>query len=429
MENIYTIASSSASTTYGNIMAVFKQMLLQNFSVNYFKDVYISSEIAYTNIRRRLGRNTINEMRKLERPYMSINPILQAPNSDMYLYDIPLTKNFDNMEYGIQKNTLFPILNNSISDYTLFYKLNRDQIQFDITITVDTLIQQLDLYKYMINHFVWERPFSVRTSLESMIPKEMIMYMGKLSNIEMYQKDNNNVPVMLQMMNRYSRYPITYKMRTGTSLDEFFLYYNAEILVKYEDLSIETVNRRGMADDFYQLTFRATVDFNLPGVYVLCGEKPRPSAVSVDLAVNDHGSTHDLIPLYTINNLYSKYSAVENGFILYTTSRFQTERDPKTKKDTLNLDVLFEKDYIDIIRETFVNNVPMETLVKIILVKDEEELTENTDWYMKWNNLELTINNADDKATYRILIYINNNIFNEKISDKIDDKNRDKDGL
>ena len=113
MENIYTIASSSASTTYGNIMAVFKQMLIQNFSVNYFKDVYISSEIAYTNIRRRLGRNTLNEMTKLERPYMSINPILQAPNSDMYLYDIPLTKNFDNMEYGIQKNTLFPILNNA----------------------------------------------------------------------------------------------------------------------------------------------------------------------------------------------------------------------------------------------------------------------------------------------------------------------------
>ena len=429
MENIYTIASSSASTTYGNIMAVFKQMLIQNFSVNYFKDVYISSEIAYTNIRRRLGRNTINEMTKLERPYMSINPILQAPNSDMYLYDIPLTKNFDNMEYGIQKNTLFPILNNAINDYTLFYKLNRDQIQFDITITVDTLIQQLDLYKYMVNHFVWERPFAVRTSLESMIPKEIIMYMGKLSNLEMYQKDNDNVPVMLQMLNMYSRYPITYKMRTGTSLDEFFLYYNAEILVTYEDLSIETVSRKGMADDYFQLTFKATIDFNLPGVYVVCGEKPRPNAVSIDLSVLGDANTHDLIPLYTINNLYSKYSAVKNGFILYTTSRFQTERDKVTKKDTLNLEVLFEKDYIDVIRETYINNIPMETLVDIILVKDEEELTEGTDWYMNWNNLELTINNADDKATYRILLYINNNIFNEKITDKINDRSIDKDGL
>ena len=107
MENIYTVASSSASTTYGNIMIFFKEYLK-----NFFKDINVSSEISYVNIRRRLGRNTLNEMSKLERPFMIINPQIQPPNSDMYLFDIPLTKNFDHMEYGIQKNTLFPIIKN-----------------------------------------------------------------------------------------------------------------------------------------------------------------------------------------------------------------------------------------------------------------------------------------------------------------------------
>lgn len=431
MENIYTIASSSASTTYGNIMAVFKEALIRQFSVNYFKDVFISSEIAYTNVKRRLGPNTLNEMSKLERPFMTINPLIQPPSGDMYLYDIPLTKNFDNMEYGIQKNTLFQIMSNGVDEYTLFYKLNRDQIQFDITITVDTLIQQLDLYKYMINHFVWERPFTMKTSLESMIPKEMIAYMGNLSNIDIFDEKNNNIPTMIQMMNRYSRFPITYKMRTGTSLDEFFLYYNAELLVTYTDISLETVNRRNMADDYYQITFRTTVDFNLPGVYVLCGNKPRPNAVSVSLDVITNKTTHDLIPLYTINNLYSKYSSEKNGFMLYITSRFQTQRDTITKKDNLNLEVLFEKEFVRIIRENYVNNIPMNTLLDIILVKDEEELVQgkDKDWYMDWNKLDVIINNADDKATYRILIYINNNLFNEKIAEAVDDKNTDKDTI
>ena len=426
MENIYTIASSSASTTYGNIMTVVKEALVRSFPANFFKDINISSEIAYTNIRRRLGRNTLNEMSKLERPFMVINPQIQPPNSDLYLYDIPLTKNFDWMEYGIQKNTLFQIFKNPIDYYMLNYKLNRDQIQFEISITVDTLIQQLDLYKYLVNHFVWDRPFVVKSSLESMIPREMIWYVGKLSNIDIDDKENNQIPVMLKMMNSYSKYPITYKMRNGTALDEFFLYYNAEVLMTYNDLSIETVNRKGMADDFYQLTFRITVDFNLPGVYVLTGTKPRPKSVVMALNVDNGNGTHDLIPLYTINNFYSRYSSIRNGFMLYTSSRFQTERDIVTKEDRLNLSVLFEEQYLRVIKETYINNIPMSTLIEILLVKDDEKLKEGTDWYMNWNTLDLVVKDADDSATYCVLIYINNSLFNENISQAVDDMKTDK---
>lgn len=416
MENIYSIASSSSSTTYGNIMSVFKDLIIKMFPINYFKDVYVSSEISYVNVRRRLGRNSITEMSKLERPFININPQIQPPNGDLYLYDIPLTRNIDNMECGLQRNTLFSILKNTVDHYSLNYKLNRDQIQFEITITVDTLIQQIDLYKYMLNHFVWERPFASRTSLESMIPREMISYMGKLSNINIDSNDINQIPAIIKMMNMYSKFPITYKMRNGTALDEFFMYYNAELLITYSDLSLESVNRRNMADDYYQITFRATVDFNLPGMYALLGEYPRPMAVGVSICSENNDGTHDLIPLYTINNLYAKYNSIKNGFILLTSSRFQTERDHETKQDILNLSVLFEEDYLKVIKENFVKNIPMNTLFDIILLKDGEELHETTDWYMKWNTLDIVINNADDSATYCILIYINNSLFNEKIT-------------
>ena len=429
MENIYTIASSSSSTTYGNIMSIFKDNLIKMFPYNYFKDIYISSEISYTNIKRRLGRNSIEEMSKLERPFMTINPQIQPPNGDLYLYDIPLTKNIDNMEVGLQRNTLFSILKNTVDHYSLNYKLNRDQIQFEITITVDTLIQQLDLYKYMVNHFVWERPFVIKSSLESMIPREMISYMGKLSNIDIDADDTNQIPVILKMMNTYSRFPITYKMRNGTSLDEFFMYYNAELMIMYSDLSIESVSRKNMADDYYQLTFRATIDFNLPGMYALLGENPRPMAVGVSIISNNNDNSYDLIPLFTVNNLYAKYSSIKNGFILFVSSRFQTERNPKTNQDTLNLSVLFEDDYLKVIKETYIQNIPMNTIFDIILLKDGIELQEKVDWYMKWNTLDIMINDADDNATYCILIYINNSLFNEKITQYKEDQLTDKSSI
>lgn len=427
MENIYTVASSSSSTTYGNIMAFFKEYLVRQFGVDYFKDVNLSSEIAYVNIRRRLGRNSLKELSKLERPFMTINPQIQPPSNDMYLFDIPLTKNFDNMEYGIQKNTLFPILKNSTDMYILNYKLNRDQIQFEMSITVDTYMQQLDLYKYMLNHFVWERPFTVNSSLESMIPRNIVKMMGMISNIDIDSEDNH-IPEMLRSMNKFSKYPITYKMRNGTSLDEFFMYYNAELLLTFTDLSIDQVNRKGFADDFYQITFRATVDFNLPGVYVLTGMKPRPKLMDVTLDSIDSKGQHEIIPLYTINNFYARYSELKNGYLLYTSSRFQTERNPSTKTDDLDLSVLFDKEYIDVIRKYFANNIPMNTLVDVILLKNGVELSDQ-DYKISWNNLNMRIYNADDKSTYCILIYINNTLFAENIINNIEYENNDKRGI
>ena len=426
MDNIYTIASSSASTTYGNIMTFFKEYLTQNFSANFFKDITVTSEISYVNIRKRLGRNTLNEMAKLERPFMTIEPQIQPPNSDLYLFDIPLTKNFDNMEYGFQKNTLFPIIKNTQDEYKLMYKLNRDQIQFEVRITVDTLIQQLDLYKYMLNHFVWDRPFTQKTSLESMIPREIINHIGFLSNIDLLNTKVNAVPFILQYMNRWSNYPITYKMRNGTSLDEFFMYYTANLMITLNDLSTDQVNRKGMTDDFYQITFRGVIDFNLPGVYVLLGNKPKPDELKVTLESIGKNGTTDLVPLFTINNFYSRYESTRNGYMLYTSSRFQTERNPSTHKDSLCIDILFEDSYIEVINRFNANNIPIKTLLDLILVKDGVELIQDTDWSFNAKKMELTINEADDDATYCILIYINNNLFTENITNLIEDTKTDK---
>lgn len=427
MENIYTVASSSASTTYGNVMLAFKEALVSQFMPNQFTDVYISSEIAYINMRRRLGRNTRDEMKKLKKPYISIQPQIQPPNSDLYLFDIPLTKNIDNIEHGVMTNTLFPIIVNPEDGYSLKYKINRDQIQFDIRIRVETSIQQIDLYKYMLNYLRWDQPFSMVTALEAMIPREIVSHMSKLSNIWIDDKETNQIPSALRTMNQFSKFPITYKMRTGTSRDEFFMYYTPELIITLTDLSPEAGNMRNMISDYYEITFRATVDFNLPGMFILTGEKPKPDTLKVSMDVLNNNGHYDYIPLYTIHNLQAKYKD-EEGFVLYTSSRFQTERDSKTKRDSFELGVLFEKEQLNVIREYIGNHVPVKTLFHIELLRDGVELKygKEEDYFMDWGDMNIIINDADDKATYCLLIYINNGLFNEEITNRRDEKNSDK---
>jgi hypothetical protein len=343
----------------------------------------------------------------------------------MYLYDIPLTKNFDSTEYGIDANTLFHIIMNKDDGYSLLYKLNRDRIQFEVVITVDTLIQQLDLYKYLTNHFTWERPFTVKTCLEAMIPREIIKQMGLLSNIDIDNQQSNQIPNILKVLNQHTKYPITYKIRNGTALDEFFLYYGTEVLLNFDDLSLDNVSRKGFTDDFYQIRFNCWAEFNLPGKFVLTGVKPMPRELNIELQVKEKDGFHDLIPLYTINNFYSKYPATKNGYTYYLSTRFKTECEGKSTTDRLDIKPLFEDWHLRVIHQYQSMGIPIDTLIDPILIKDGEELSYST-WKIDWAKSELEIKNADDKATYCLIIYMNKNLFSEEYIEKADDERVDK---
>lgn len=409
------MGSSSASTTYGNIMVFVKERILQLLPIINFKDINLSSEIAYVNTRRRLGRNSLREISKLETPNMTIIPRIQPPSGDMYLYDVPLTKNYNNIEYGVAKNTLFWILRNKDDGYFFTYKLNRDRISFDVEITVDTLIQQTDIWKYMLNWFTWERPYAVPTCLEAMIPRHMIKAMGKLSNIDIDNPNSNQIPVILQMLNRYSRYPITYKMRNGTGLDEFYMYYQTYVMLSFEELQTDEVNRKNFADNFYQIKFQCIADFNIPGLFAIIGEKEPPKIIKEDLRVIEPNGCHELVPLFTVNNFYNRYPTIRNGFVYHTTARFKLEETRKLS-EKVPIQLLFDSWRLDIIHEYDNNKVPMCTLINLIILRDGKELEEGTDFITHWNSMEIEVFNPDHESTYQLIIYVNNNLFtNERI--------------
>lgn len=427
MENIYSSASSSASTTYGNIMTFVKEKIVEYLPIINFADINLSSEIAYVNVRRRLGRSTLREIKKLETPNMTINPRIETPSGDMFLFDVPLTKNYNNIEYGIDRNTLFWILRNRDDGYFLTYKLNRDRVMFDVEITVDTLIQQIDIWKYMMNFFTWERPYAVKTNLEAMLPRKIVKQMGLMSNIDIDNKNSNQIPVMLQMMNRFSRYPITYKMRNGTALDEFFMYYATFVMLTFEDLQRDEVNRKNFADNFYQIRFTCTADFLIPGLFALIGDDEPPKIIQEDIRVIEPDGNHDLIPLFTVNNFFNRYPSVRGGYTYYATTRFKTDAGNKLS-DIVNIKCLFDDWRVDVIHRYDNTHIPISTLLYLIILKDGKEI-ENKDFSVKWNTMDLEIMNPDDDATYQLIIYVNNNLFMEERNDEVHNASQDKPSL
>lgn len=428
MQNIYSMASSSASTTYGNVMAFIKELILEYLPPVEWKDVNLASEIASVNVRRRLGRNRIIEISKLERPNVNITPRLESPPDDMFLNKVPLTENLNNIEYGVALSTLFYILRNDTDGYSLNYKLNRDRITFDIEINVDSMIQQIDLQKYLQNWMTWERPYLVTTSLEAMIPRKLVKHMGLLSNIDIDNKNSNQIPIILQTMNRYSKYPITYKMRNGTAHDEFFLYYTTNVLVNFYDLQMESVNRKNFADDFYQVRFSCTAEFNLPGLFALIGTPPIPKIIIDDFRVIEKDLDHELIPMFTVDNFFARYPEQRDGFIRFGSARFKTDASNKNMiADTVNFEPLFDDLTKNAIRmyekESF--GSPMDLVVKVYVLKDGKELPQNM-YKIYWNRFEIEVYDPDDRSTYVLIIYINNTKLSETKTDIIESSRIDK---
>ena len=434
MDGIYTLASSSVSSLYGNVNCAVREMLLSKFPKNFFKYINCSTEFAYHNMRRQFGSNNSGtEIVKRQRPQLIIQPTYQEADRDSFLQEIPLTKNIDDIQHGLDARYLFNITKDEKYGYCLKFKLNRDRIEFEVRLIFDTLHQQLDCYKAMRNQMVWERAFSKEIALESVIPKSIIYHIGKLCQMNV-ERDEYMIPVLLQRLNHTSAYPITYKLRNASATDEYYMYYMHTAIFAFYDLNLDEGSKKGMVDDHYNITFRVSCDFNLPGLYVITGNQQRITEWKVGLQTTTSNSImnvdeQDYIPLFTIDNFYSKYPPEIPGMRLLGSSRFLCEKKSSDSSDTLDISALFDLDQRKVIQFHTSYNMQPDVLVKIIVLKNNEELEDQKDYCMQWNSFILTIFNPDPDATYRFVIYQNQSMMNYILMDLQEHESHDKRGL
>lgn len=420
MQGAYTVASSSASATYGNVACVVREQILSKFADGFFRSRNIASEAPFRNMRRQFFElNSTEELHKRMKPYISIQPTYGVTNSNEIAFqDIPLTNNYDNMEYGIDKRFLLPILYDSDNGYSLKYKFNRDRLEFEVTLSVSTFHQQIDLWKSLLNQIRWERPTTYRAALEHMIPRSMISYYSKLVNMDIDNSNTNVIPILLHRLNQNSKYPITYKIKNASGKDEFFLYYNHLLMMNFYDLDKDTGSKKGMVDDVFTITFRVWVEFNIPGLFILMKDSSAPDYehVKMDIVTRDgNGSPDEYFPVYSVSNLHQRFPGILNGKSLYVSSIFNTEKHPNTNKDFLDIRSLLEEDLIGVLKSYAGYNESLHAFIDIYILKDDICLTESIDYWLNWNRMGVILNRTDPFATYRIFIYIDRDRINENI--------------
>lgn len=412
MRCIYSMGTNSSSQTYGNVASCIKEFILNNFPKGYFKYKHISTQLVSAELKKDTENTANTNVPIQEKPALIIKPTFDLTNKDYFLSDTLMTTNLNNVESGISRRNLFPVIKDMEHELELKFKMNRDRIVFDVTIIIGTQHNQLDTFKHIQNHLAWNNPFHINTSLETIIPRPMVDYLGKINNIDIDKSANINI--LLKYMNDHACYPITYKMRNSTSKDEFFIYYNVNLLTTLSNLSLDDGNVKGMTSKDFKIAFTITTDFNTPGNYYIIGDPAKkPTDIMID-AIIQNNNFNDSVPIFTAKDIFNTNIIKDTNFSLYQTIIVKTEEERSNESDNIDLHDKIESEIQNLATFHLNNNIPINTFVKILVLKDREWQTETTEWIMDWNLVNLTFFNTDPHATYRVMIFCNMGYIHEK---------------
>lgn len=411
----YAMSSASLAHTYGNVTCFITEWIKSLFPKNYFKTVHVSSTIAYRNFTR--FNNNRKEFIKKSKPMLIIKPRIEIDNDEGFMKDTYFTTRIlDAMDAGDYGN-LQPFIEDPNNSRYVRFLMNRLNISFDVSIIVETQMEQINLSHYIKNRVRQGRPFFLKTSLESFIPRDIIALIARDMAVPL-KDDEGSVKPFLDYLNNNSFYPITYKYKNSSGRDEFFRYHPADIDTTITNLSVDEGNKKGHVFDSFGINFTVNCEFSTAGLYYFFTKTPNliSNFEKEDNGLEENFSNH-LIPIFTVTNLFDV--EIPDGWNLYTSPMYTVEHD--RKPFDLDFSILLNTSLVECINYHRRHGIPIETFIKVNVMKGNKTMKEDIGEYkIDWDRLILTTYNCNTSSTYRFIMHVNTQYINDLIKEILD---------
>lgn len=406
-----TIVNSSIAHTVGNVTTLFTEFLKSVFPKNYFRHIHVNNRMAYREQKKE--ENSDYEFIKKNKPILIIRPKVEVFNPDIFMTYSLFTTNLYGIEITNKAGNFMPFYLDKDKGCGISYLMNRIRVIFDCTILVDTEFEQINQYSFFYNYFTPDYVYRMNTALEVYIPPGLIELVSAYSGVPIKDPDTNTTKKFLDYMMAHCNKYVTYKERTSSSTNDFFMFYPLSIDYVFTDISKDDPNKKSWAVNSCAINFTLTTEFNTVGIYNFTTTR---TDAEIGMDMNITTKTNDIvniIPYFTIGNLFDTVKS-DNGFQLFYTQAFETDPDKKDKADTLDLTGIFEDtNSKDIITYHNKNGIPNSVFIQFIIMKNNDKLVETTDYTIDWDNMSITVLKSDPDVTYRLVIFINNLYVNE----------------
>jgi hypothetical protein len=401
MDSIFYTAATSVSQIYGNAISAVQMYLESMMPKGFLKDRSISTTTSFRFFRRYL--HTHKEFEAKQRPFMIIRPVIEMYDnvgSNDFLSGTPIVWHQGAVGgSGLGKQTFFTDNTNGIG---MAFRINRYKVNFEIVIQTNTYYSALDIYHYLNNSVVFNRSIYIPTSLESMIPKELLIHICEIAGINI--DDEANIPVLTRYLRKHSSYPISYKMKNSSSTDEYFLFYPQNIIATFTDLQCEDTTRKNMVEHYTNVGFKIECEFNAVSSYYAWNRRGVHKKFKLCLHESDHSG---YVPLYTYERTFDDNDYIEKGYTLYCSNIIKTDPKLEGKEDKLSIKPCIPPDLKVVMDQILAAGNDMQLLLIPRLIMNNIDGEFDSDFEINWSKYELTIKDSKPYMTYRFILYIN----------------------
>ena len=416
----YSMAAASLAHTYGNIATFANSFLVSLFPPNYFKTNYITSTIAYRDFA--TFNNNRKEFIKKQKPMLIMRPRIEMdiqdelPINQTYLaqriYDI----NNDDIETGNLQNFFFDQDNKR----QIQFLLNALRITFDVTLVVETQMEQINLAHYFKNRVRQNWEMTQVVGLESYISRDIMYLLAKDAGFAdvFTTSEENRIGEFLSYVNNNSMYPVTIKYKNASGRHEFFRYHHSHVNMAITGLSIDDPSKKAMVADECLINFTLRCDFNTAGLYVYLSNNDTVFEEFRNEGLNEDVLSNDQIVPVTTPQKYFTNRTMPNGWQVFTTPAFDIDTDEVPYP--LDFSVLLNASLNEAVNYHKKHGIPLSTFMEIVVLKNDREMElERREYDIDWDKLTIYVNNCNRLAQYRFILIINTEYLNNLLADII----------
>lgn len=413
----YSMASASMAHTYGNITTFVNHWLLDLFPKNYFKTNYINSTIAYRDFA--TYNNNRKEFIKKQKPMLLIRPRIEIDTQD----ELPINQTYlanriyDVMNDDIDTGNLQTFFDDRDNKRYIQFLLNSLRIVYDVSIVVETLMEQINLVHYFKNRVRQGYDMTVIAYLESFISRDIMYLLAKDAGFEdVFLKNpeerKHTMGDFLSYVNNNSLYPVTVKYKNSSGRHEFFRFHPTYVNMAITNLSIDEPSKKNQVVEESVISFSLRCDFNTAGMYLYLSNND--AIFEEDGPSLDNPIREDMVPIITPQHVYGR--TLPNGWQIFTTPAFDIDSDERPYP--LDFSVLLNTSLNEAVNYHIKNGIPLTTFMDIEILKNNRSMEiEKGEYEIDWNNLTVYIHNCDIVQEYRFILSVNTLYLNELLAD------------
>lgn len=395
--------------TCGNVCAVITDYYIKKFPKDFIKKTHKTTDIAVRQFKK------INDLTdfKWKKPYLIVQPKLLIGDPTEAHIDVQ-RRLYGTSMYDITRidDVTAKFFYDEMRNIILDYAVERTRMSFQFTLVVNTEGQQYNVSAHMVNSFRLGHAFYLPTKLETILPDLILRKISDDSGIPILD-DNKSPTRFLNYLNSVSRIPITLELDPATGYYRFRLVVQTNILMMFEpSLDVGEGSGDGKVIDSFPLVINCNMEFNYPSRFFYISDKEK---TSIDNTEQEPFDTLDNFELSTQNTFFYTLQKIiipeqdTTGKLLDKSIGFITEDE---NLDTVEFKPIMEQYYFDIIQELKNNDIDYSVFVNIV-VYENEMIKDSTDYDIDLDNCVLTIRNTDTTKTYRIIVYLDNNMVNK----------------